>query len=118
MSVCNKLKPCANLFVCLSNDNHTNQAIKFAYFTNENSVLQALHQKRRTHRPELILKLVSTSTSGTQSCVQTGKVLVMPHLDETGHGLCGEADEVQVTGPTTEGQVCQLQVNISDTSFT
>lgn len=40
-SVCNKLKPCANLFVCLSNDNHTNQAriCKFAYFTNENSML-------------------------------------------------------------------------------
>lgn len=80
--------------------------------------MQERHQKRRTHRPELVLELVSTTTSGAQSCVQTGKVLVMPHLDETGHGLCGEADEVQVTGPTTDRQVPQLQVNISDTGFT
>lgn len=77
-----------------------------------------MHEKRWTHRPELVLKLVSATTSGAQGCVQTGEVLVMPHLDETGHGLCWEADEVQVTGPTTEGQVSQLQVNVSDTSFT
>lgn len=65
--------------------------------------LHGLHQNGRTHRPELVFKLVSATTSGTQGCVQTGKVLVVAHLDETGHGLRWEADEVQVTGPSTKG---------------
>lgn len=65
--------------------------------------LHGLHQNGRTHRPELVLKLVSATTSGTQGCVQTRKVLVVAHLDETGHGLRWEADEVQVTSPSTKG---------------
>lgn len=70
------------------------------------------------HRPEVILELVSTASGGTECCVQAGEVFVVTHLDETGHGLCWEADEVQVPCSATHCQVPQLQVDIADTCFT
>lgn len=60
------------------------------------------------HRPEVILKLVSTASGGTERRVQAGEVFVMTHLDETGHGLCWEADEMQVPCSATHCQVPQL----------
>lgn len=80
--------------------------------------MSGFHHNGRTHRPELVLKLVRATTGGTQGRVQAGKVLLVAHLDEPGHGLCWEADEVQVTGPATKGEVPQLQVNVSDAGFT
>lgn len=71
-----------------------------------------------THRPEVILKLVSATTSGTECCVQAGEVFVVTHLDEPGHGLRWETNEVQVPCSATHCQIPQLQVDITDTSFT
>lgn len=71
-----------------------------------------------THRPEVILKLVSATASGTECCVQAGEVFVMTHLNEPGHGLRWEADEVQVPCSAAHRQVPQLQVDVADTSFT
>ncbi len=73
--------------------------------------------KSHSHRSEVILKLVCTTSSGAECCVQAGKVLVVTHLDETGHGLCREADEVQVPRPAAHGQVPQLQVDVTDACF-
>lgn len=50
--------------------------------------------------------------------MQAGEVLVATHLDETRHGLCWEADEVQVPRPAAHGQVPQLQVDVTDACFT
>lgn len=71
-----------------------------------------------THRPEVILKLVSATASCTECCVQAGEVFVVTHLDEPGHGLGWEADEVQVPCSAAHRQVPQLQVDVADTSFT
>lgn len=69
------------------------------------------------HRSEVILELVRAASGGAECCVQTGEVLVVTHLDETGHGLCWEADEVQVPRPAAHGQVPQLQVDVADACF-
>lgn len=71
-----------------------------------------------THHSEVILKLVSPASSGTQCCVQAGEVLIPSHLNKAGHGLCWEANEVQVSCPAAHGQIPQLQVNITYTCFT
>lgn len=69
------------------------------------------------HRSEVALELVRAASGGAECRVQAGEVLVVTHLDETGHGLCREADEVQVSGPATHGQVPQLQVDVTDACF-
>lgn len=71
-----------------------------------------------THRPEFVLKLVGAAAGGAQRGVQAGEVLVVAHLDEAGHRLCRETDEVQVSGPAAHGQVPQLQVDVADARLT
>lgn len=71
-----------------------------------------------THCSEVILKLVRPTAGGAQCRVKTGEVLITSHLNEAGHGLCWEADEVQVSCPATHGQVPQLQVDVTDACFT
>lgn len=71
-----------------------------------------------THRPEFVLELVGTAAGGTQRGVQAGEVLVVAHLDEAGHSLRREADEVQVSCPAAHGQVPQLQVDVADARLT
>lgn len=71
-----------------------------------------------THCSEVILELVRPASSGAERCVQAGEVLVAAHLDETGHGLCWETDEVQIPRPAAHGQVPQLQVDVTDACFT
>lgn len=70
------------------------------------------------HRSEFILELVGPAPGGAERRVQAGEVLVPPHLDEAGHGLRREADEVQVPRPAAHGQVPQLQVDVTDARFT
>lgn len=58
-----------------------------------------------THRSEVVLELVGAASSGTKSSVEAGEVLVVAHLNETRHGLCWEADKVQVPRPAAHCQV-------------
>lgn len=47
-----------------------------------------------THRAEISLKLVRATTSGTESGMQAGEMLVSAHLQKSWELLCGKADEV------------------------
>lgn len=68
----------------------------------------------RTHRAEVILKLVRTPSRGTEGGVEAGEVLAAAHLQEGRQVVRGEADEVQVARPATQRQVVQLQVHVAD----
>lgn len=67
-----------------------------------------------TNRPEILLKLVGSASSSTQSGVQAREVLITTHLDKAVHVVCGKADEVKVALAATHDQVLQLQVYITD----
>lgn len=69
---------------------------------------------RRTHRAEIILKLVRTPSRGTEGGVEAGEVLAAPHVQEGWQVMSGEADKVQVARSAAQCQVLQLQVNIPD----
>lgn len=71
-------------------------------------------ERMRTHRAEIILKLVRTPSRGTEGGVQAGEVLVAAHLQESRQVVRGEADEVQVSRPAAQRQVLELQVHIPD----
>lgn len=71
----------------------------------------------RTHRAEIILKLVRTPSRGTEGGVEAGEVLAAAHVEEGRQVVRGEADEVQVSRPAAQRQVLQLQVDVPDASL-
>lgn len=72
---------------------------------------------RPTYHSEVLLKLESPASRGTECGVKAGEVLLAAHLDEPVHSAAGEADEVQVPFAPTHGQVLQFQVDVSDACF-
>lgn len=71
----------------------------------------------QTYRSKVLFKLESPASRGTEGGVEAGEVLLAAHLDEPVHCATGKADEVQVSLPSTHGQVFQFQVDISDPGF-
>lgn len=70
-----------------------------------------------THCEEISLKLVCATTSGTQSGMQAGEMLVSAHLQESWELLGGKANKVQAAPAPPQSQVPQFQVHISNARF-
>lgn len=79
--------------------------------------LAVLRRASPTYHSEVLLKLESPTSRGTEGGVKAGEVLLAAHLDEHVHGTGGEADEVQVPFAPTHGEVFQFQMDVSDPSF-
>lgn len=79
--------------------------------------LAVLRWASPTYHSEVLLKLESPTSRGTEGGVEAGEVLLAAHLDEQVHGTGREADEVQVPFAPTHGQVFQFQMDVPDPSF-